>query len=193
MMDQMKIKWYLTVFLLSMASWSVAQPLGVKTNMAAPFFGSLNLGLECSVGKKYSIELYGSCRPWSRGETSVNRGWLIQPEFRYWPCQVFNGHFWGVYVLGAQFNMGGKSFPFDLLPTVKEHRYAGWTVSTGLSYGYQFMLGHHWNVETSLSVGYAYIDYRKYQCPVVCAALEMEANKHYLGPTKLSVSLIYIF
>lgn len=192
-MDQMRTRLYVTVFLLCITSWSVAQILGVKSNLLAPFFGSLNLGMEYSLGKHYTLDLYGSCRPWSRMETSVNRGWLIQQEFRYWPCQVFNGHFWGVYMLGTQFNMGGKTFPIGILPTVKEHRYAGWALSSGFSYGYQFMLSRNWNVETSLNVGYAYINYRKYKCPVVCASLDKEAKKHFIGPTKLAISLIYIF
>jgi len=29
---------------------------------------------------------------------------VLQPEYKYWTCQKYNGLFWGGYLNGAQFN-----------------------------------------------------------------------------------------
>ena len=118
---------------------------------------------------------------------------LIQPEYRYWTCQKFNGSFWGAYLNGAQFNVGGKKMPFGLFPWLKEHRYAGWLAGGGISYGYHILLNRHWNIEVSVGVGYEYIDYKKYKCPDVCAELLEKGHYHYFGPSKASLSIVYIF
>ena len=52
---------------------------------------------ECRCGiclrPKSTFDLSGSIRPWKRTEGYVNKYWLIQPEYRYWTCQKFNGSF----------------------------------------------------------------------------------------------------
>jgi len=37
----------------------------------------------------------------------------VQPELRYWLCEKFNGHFFGVHLHGGIFNVGALSLPFD--------------------------------------------------------------------------------
>ena len=63
----------------------------------------------------------------------------------------------------------------------------------GISYGYHIMLNRHWNIEISVGVGYEYIDYKKYKCPDVCAELLEKGHYHYFGPSKASLSIVYIF
>lgn len=49
----------------------------------------MNLGLEVRVSPKHTVELSGSCNPWSWND---NRKWKsipVQPEFRYWICDPF--------------------------------------------------------------------------------------------------------
>ena len=86
-----------------------------------------------------------------------------------------------------------KKMPFGLFPWLKEHRYAGWLAGGGISYGYHIMLNRHWNIEVSVGVGYEYIDYKKYKCPDVCAELLEKGHYHYFGPSKASLSIVYIF
>lgn len=81
----------------------------------------------------FSFNDRGSLRPWKREEKYVNRYWLIQPEYKYWTCQKFNGFFWGAYLNGAQFNIGGKKLPFGIFAGLKKYRYEGWLAGGGIS------------------------------------------------------------
>ena len=54
-----------------------------------------------------------------------------------------------------------------------------------------FLLKKRWSLEASVGVGYARIVYDKYPC-TQCGTKEKEDNKNYFGPTKASVSLIYV-
>ncbi len=38
--------------------------------------------------------------------------WLVHPEFRYWLCERFNGHFFGVHLLGGEYNISKVKLPF---------------------------------------------------------------------------------
>ena len=158
----MKTRYVLSCLLLGSALSVSAQKTAVKSNLLSAANGALNAGVEYAFGPKSTFDLSGSIRPWKRTEGYVNKYWLIQPEYRYWTCQKFNGSFWGAYLNGAQFNVGGKKMPFGLFPWLKEHRYAGWLAGGGISYGYHILLNRHWNIEVSVGVGYEYIDYKKY-------------------------------
>lgn len=48
-----------------------------------------------------------------------------------------------------------------------------------------------WSIEASVGLGYARILYDKYPC-TTCGTKQKDASKNYLGPTKASVSLIYL-
>lgn len=152
------------------------------------FSGSISYALD----NKNTVDLTGYLRPWKRSENYVNRYWIIQPEYKYWLCQKFNGSFIGAYLNGGQFNVGGKKLPFGLFSPLKENRYEGWLTGAGVSYGYHWMLNSHWNIETSIGVGYEFIRYKQYDCEE-CAKLKNKGKHHYIGPSKAAISLIYIF
>ena len=153
----------------------------------------LNAGCGICLRSQIHIRFVRQHTPVETHGRIVNKYWLIQPEYRYWTCRKFNGSFWGAYLNGAQFNVGGKKMPFGLFPWLKEHRYAGWLAGGGISYGYHIMLNRHWNIEVSVGVGYEYIDYKKYKCPDVCAELLEKGHYHYFGPSRASLSIVYIF
>ena len=112
----MKTRYILSCLLLGGALSVSAQKMAVKSNLLSAANGALNAGVEYAFGSKSTFDLSGSIRPWKRTEGYVNKYWLIQPEYRYWTCQKFNGSFWGAYLNGAQFNVGGKKMPFGLFP-----------------------------------------------------------------------------
>lgn len=189
----MKKRQILLLLLTCTAFSASAQQIAIKTNLLSDMDGALNAGMEYALGPRSTINLSGSLRPWERSEEYVNRYWIIRPEYRYWMCQKFNGSYWGIYLNGAQFNIGGKKMPFGLFPWLKEHRYAGWMAGAGISYGYQLMLDRHWNMEASLGAGYEYIDYKRYKCPAKCSDLQKKDRYHYWGITHAAVSIVYIF
>lgn len=169
-----------------------AQRVGISNNAMLDMIGALSVGVEVPVGCKASVDAYGSIRPWKRGELSVHKHWLVQAQYRLWPCQVMNGFFWGPYVHGGEFNFGNKELWFGLLRGLKPYRYEGWLAGAGIGVGYEYALAKHWNIGAELGVGYTFIDYRKYNCEV-CGSLKKDDVYHYLGVSRLGLSVIYVF
>lgn len=167
--------------------------MGVKANALSFAHTALGMGAEMSLGYHWSAELYGVISPWKRTEDKAKKYWAVQPEVRYWPCQAMVGHFFGVHVDGAQYNVGGAAPFFGLPKSVKDARYEGWLAGGGVTYGYQWVLGRHWNAEAAVSVGYEHLRYKKFESPEECAPQVGERSHNYWGPTKLSASIIYIF
>lgn len=82
---------------------------------------------------------------------------------------------------------------FRYIRRVEKYRYEGWLAGGGISAGYHWMLDNHWNIETSLGVGYDFIRYKQYNCVKECAGLRDKGDYHYIGPSKASISLVYLF
>ena len=112
------------VLLLVAGSLSVrAQHIAINNNLLFDVAGALSAGVEIPVQKSSTLEVYGSIRPWKRGEDRVHKHWTVQAQYRLWPCQVMNGFFWGPYVHGGQFNFGNEELFFGLLKGLKPNRY----------------------------------------------------------------------
>lgn len=171
-----------------------AQNVALKTNTLYWATTTANLGVEASLGKKHTVQLFYGLNPWkqSGGDGSSLRHWLIMPEYRYWFCQSFNGWFVGAHLMGGEFNAGAVELPFGLFPELEDHRYEGWYAGGGLTAGYQWVLSKHWNVEASMGVGYDYIKYDKFKCGT-CGEKIKSSHTNYFGPTKLALSVLYIF
>ncbi|WP_099462921.1 MULTISPECIES: DUF3575 domain-containing protein [Parabacteroides] len=165
-----------------------AQKLAIKTNLAYLATTTPNLGLEVALGRKFSLDVSGNYNSWTFFPDGMSlRHVLVQPEFRFWPCKSFEGHFFGVHGHWAKYNVG--QIPF--IPDLDKYTYRGNFYGGGVSYGYHFAIGRRWGLELSLGVGYAYMEYNKYVC-AECAELMGRYKRHYYGPTKLGVSIIYL-
>lgn len=161
--------------------------LALKTNLLHDVITSMHLGLEAKTGMQQTVEMALSYNPWTFSE---NRKWkhlLLQPEYRYWLCEAFYGHYLGLHAHYAYYNVGRLPFGGSL----KTSRYEGWLLGAGFTYGYHWMLSNRWSLEANVGVGYAYLDYEKYPCGK-CSEKLKDGNRHYFGVTKASVSLIYI-
>lgn len=165
-----------------------SQVVAVKTNLLYDATTTINLGAEVAFGKHLSVDLSGNYNPWTfSGDKSIKH-WLVQPEMRYWLYERFNGHFFGVHALYADYDVAGKS----LLNVMKSgFAYDGNAYGGGLSYGYQLYLSPHWNIEFTAGVGYVHFRYDKTPFPTGQAA-EGRYRNNYFGPTKLGVSIVYI-
>lgn len=120
--------------------------------------------------------------------------WLVQPEIRYWICERFNGWFLGLHAHGGQMNVGGINIPFILQNKHKEmkaHRYEGYFYGGGISAGYHWILSDRLNLEAALGIGYAHVRYDKFKC-TACGQRTGKGGADYLGPTRVSLSIIYI-
>lgn len=177
--------------------------LALKTNLLYDAATTPNIGVEAGIGMKNSIQLFYGLNPWEFGKGDGRRfakHWVLMPEFRWWTCTKFNGHFFGVHLLGGQYNVSSVTLPVpgvffggeNLRKAVRDSRCQGWMAGAGVTYGYQWLLDKHWNIEAELGVGYIYARYNKYPC-YKCGAKISSGHTNYAGVSKLAVSLIYLF
>lgn len=180
-------RFYMLFFITTVLLFPLrGQTVGVKTNLLYDMTSTINLGLEVGLAPKWTLELPVNYNPWDFPNNRKLKHWLVQPEVRYWFCEKFNGHFLGLHGHVAGYNVGGlKVFGLD------EHRYEGNLYGGGISYGYQWILSKRWSIEATVGVGYVYLDHTKYPCGK-CMEKIGDFTKHYFGPTKAGISLIYI-
>jgi hypothetical protein len=88
-----------------------AQDVAIKTNLLNWATTTPNIGVEFGLGRKSTIQLFGDINPWEFGDDKHFRSWTVQPEYRYWFCEKFGGHFVGVHALAGQYNAKGINFP----------------------------------------------------------------------------------
>lgn len=185
------------MLLLLPLSYAAAQGVvGIKTNL---LYGGVtftpNLGLEVGLGRRTTLDISAGYNPWNVNGSNVSNKklahFIVQPEFRYFLCERFNGHFFGIHALYSQYNISEHELPMLFGHSSKEYRFQGSAYGGGVSYGYQLMLGTHWNLEFEIGVGYARLDCDKYNCGKCGTKIE-SGHKNYFGPTKAGISLIYI-
>jgi len=163
--------------------------IALKTNLLYAATLTPNLALEVGLGKKTTLELGGGYNFYDPDDKAKWKHWLVQPEFRYWFCERFNGSFLGVHALGGEYNFAKINLPFSVFDDLKDHRYEGYFYGGGITFGYQWILTKRWNVELSVGAGYVRVHYDKYNC-VSCGSSIENGVKNYWGPTKASVSFL---
>ena len=184
-----------TLILLMLVTGAIsvrAQHFAISNNALFDAMGAISAGVEIPTSRASSWELYGSLRPWKRGNISVHKHWLAQAQYRIWPCQVMNGLFYGPYAHFAEFNYGNQDVIFNLLKGLGKNQYEGWLVGGGIGAGYEYALAKHWNIGAEIGVGYTYINYKKSECDR-CGIYKGRDDYHYVGISKLGLSIIYVF
>lgn len=173
------------------------QNVAVKTNLIADAVLSPNLGIEIGLAPKWTLDVTGQFNAWTLSHDRRWKHWALQPELRYWLCDRFGAHFLGAHLHGGQYNIGGIDGRINFLGTdarkLKDARYQGWFVGAGVAYGYAWILDRHWNLEAEIGFGYSYTRYDKYPCAKCGTKLAENKSHHYVGPTKATVNLVYLF
>ena len=191
-----KLLLILSFIALFSAKESSAQEWALKSNLLYDATTTINLGFETALAEKWTFDLSGNWNPFQFEDNMKWKHWLIQPEFRYWTCRKFGGHFFAAHLLGGQYNFGNidglPNFLGSDLSQLADHRYEGWYAGAGVGYGYAWMLGKHWNLEAEIGVGAAYTNFEKYECPK-CGKLVGTDDQIYYGLTKLAINLVYLF
>ena len=181
---------------------SNAQRIAVKTNALYWATATPNVGVEAAIGERWTVEIEGGYNPWTfdKEKNMKAKHWLVSPEFRYWFCNSFQGHFIGINGNYTQFNVGALPVPvheaFISLNQTQEQdleksRVEGWAVGAGLTYGYAFPIARRWNIEFTAGFGYWYSVYNQYESRK-CGLFQETVKKHALGPTSLGISFIYM-
>lgn len=135
--------------------------LAEKVNLLYLATTSLNIGAELALSDKWTIDATFGYNPWKFGDGKIKH-WLIMPELRYWLCQSFEGHFFGLHGIYSKFNVGNLSF----ISSLKDYSYQGSMYGGGISYGYHFPLSGRWGLELTAGIGYLRLDYDKFVMPI---------------------------
>lgn len=168
-----------------------AQKVAVKTNLLYDATATLNLGAEFGLAGKWTLDISGNYNGIDFSNDKKWKHWMVQPELRYWTCQKFSRHFWGLHAHYIHYNAGGIKLPFGILPSLEDHRYQGDAYGAGISYGYHWILGKRWGIEASIGAGYARMNYTLFRCEK-CGEDLGKQHKNYWGPTKAAISIIYM-
>ena len=179
------------VILCTFAVNSKAQKVAVKSNLLYDATTTLNLGLEVGLARKWTLDVPFNYNPWKFNDGARLRHWGVQPEVRYWFCESFRRTFIGVHAHYADFNVGGFPDWSFISENMQNNRYQGHLYGGGISVGHSWILKKRWSLEASVGVGYARIVYEKYPC-AECGTKIKDTSKNYFGPTKASLSLIYV-
>ena len=117
-----------------------AQHTALKTNLLYDATTTPNLGLEMGLDKKHTLQVFYGLNPWKFGHDADRKylkHWVVNPEFRHWFCNRFNGSFFGIHAFGGQYDAVGIKPPFGWWDELKDYRHEGWFVGGGIAYGYQ--------------------------------------------------------
>lgn len=198
------MKTWLTSVIMFIAAMPAFSQVAVKTNILYDATTTPNIGVEVGIGGKSTLNLVYGLNPWkfnsdSHGERYAKH-WVVMPEYRWWTCSRFNGHFIGAHLMGGQMNAANVDFPLpgfffkgeNLAKAVKTGRYQGEFAGVGVTYGYQWSLSLHWNLEAEIGAGYNWVHYKQYPCGE-CGDKIRSGHTNYAGITKLGLSIMYVF
>jgi hypothetical protein len=189
----MMLKWLLqhVGILLSLAMLSTpflcqAQSIAIKNDALYDALLIPNLGMETKIGERTTLDIEGTYDPITFPGRRKWKNWLVQPELRHWGCVPFFGMFVGINGMAGGFNVARVPvFNFD------EKRIQGTFYGGGLTLGNHHIISPHWGLETKVNLDFVHISYSRYRCSK-CGYKEENVTTNYIGPTRVSVSLVYI-
>lgn len=163
--------------------------VGIKTNLIY-WLGSMpNAELEFFMGKGFSLAFEGGYAWLSQalGADKAYYIWGAGAEFRVWFKQNrrFDGFYAGIYGHAGQYD-----FKFNAVGNQGDY-FGG-----GLTFGYVLPLGKSFNMEFGLGLGYINYTRQQYEWEPISRTnppIGCETTRHYVGPTKLKVSLVWKF
>lgn len=213
----MKKKWILLFGICLIGVKANSQKFAIKSNILYDATTTINLGVEFALADRWTLDISGNYNPWEFPQTEKDasgtiiseydakmKHWLIQPEVRWWTCEKFHGHFFGLHGHYGQYNVGGLTFLPDGWADgftdkngvhhpdgLQNKRFEGWMLGAGLSYGYHWILSNRFSLEFTVGGGYAYLSYDKFGCQD-CASKEAKKYMHYVGPTKVGITAVFM-
>ena len=182
----------LFVCLAAIAIPASGQKVALKNNLLWDATLSPNLALEIGLARRNTLDIYGAWNPFTFSDQTKFQHWYVQPEFRWWMCEKFNGTFIGLHAHGGSFLTRNLDLPGDIFPVLNDYRYEGYFWGAGVSIGHQWILGKRWSFEASIGAGYARVHYDKFDCDR-CGDKLKSGYKNYFGPTKATLSFVYFF
>ena len=106
------------ILLSTICLTGTAQKIAVKSNLLGWATATPTLGAEIGLDDRWTLNTHIYYNPFTFRD---NRKWKhirVQPEVRYWLCQKFNGHFFGLHVLYTHFKFRFLSEFFPMLKNI---------------------------------------------------------------------------
>ena len=196
----------LNAFLLAALPSGAQTHWALKTNLLHDATASVNLAAEYAFAPKMSFELSGSYNGWVVNDVRLQH-MLVQPELKFWMCERFNGAFIDVHGIAGKATLGcfyDFSQHYSRFPNLKTFLLNDATVlGLGGGIGYDWIISRHWNVEVEMGLGYMFVKGDEYVLSEAADGTHyLPANAmpvlegsvfDYLGPTKLALSVVYLF
>ena len=177
--------------LLSCAGKAGAQTVAVKSDLlTGSMLTSPNLGVELKLSERFTLEAGFHYNPFPAGGDRRWKHWFVQPELRYWMCQLRRTFLRGKPDV-RRVQRSKARLPFGLFKGIRSERYEGDFTGVGISYGYHFILSPRWGLETSIGVGFLHTGYERYRCSH-CGERTGSGNRNLVAPTKAAISIVYM-
>ncbi len=179
----------LTIFVLLLlcSTRMSAQQLAIGTDIALDALQTPNLSAEMVVGERSTISLsaFGNNDPWGKDISMLG----VQPEFRYYLSgRPMHEIFVGVGGIGANYDITWKNKVYD-----------GTAYGVGLTFGYVWNLTNRLNIDAHAGFGIIWYDHKEffkndnYADYTPNGSFEPNASGYYLLPTRIGISITYIF
>ena len=162
---------------------------GIRTNLLYDLAMIPNLGVEFHLGKRFSL-----------GVNYAHAWWANDSAHQYWRIyggdvvlrkyfggkenwSALSGHHLGAYgqCYSYDFELGARGQLSDL------------TYGAGLEYGYTVPLSRGLSMDFSLGCAYLTGEYKVYEPEDDCYVWKETRQRHYIGPTKAEISLVWLF
>lgn len=159
--------------------------LAVKSNVLFLAATMANAGVEVELWPHGTLDIPVWYSPYNITSTRKMRLLAVQPELRWWPGKVMQGHFLGLHTHVAGFNVA-----INDKGRYQDPNHALWGM--GLSYGYVLSFGKNkqWGVEFNIGVGFADYAYDAYQNKPG-GQLFKSGSDVYWGVTRAGINLSY--
>ena len=171
--------------------------MGVKTNLLYDALAVPNIGVEFYLG-----------RNWSLAANWMYAWWKTDTRHRYWRVyggdiavrkwfgraaaeKPLQGHHLGLYaqVLTYDFEWGGRG---QMAGEPGGDIFDRASYAFGVEYGYSLPVARRLNIDFSLGVGYLEGTYYEYVPEDGCYVWQSTHERHWLGPTKAEISLVWL-
>lgn len=183
------------VAVVAFANVSNAQ-VAIKTNLLYWGVGAANGGLEIGLAPKWTIDLNGYGFLWGYDRFEAD-GWFANGEVRYYLCEKFNGHHFGVY--GGYNHLDKVLLNTRLFKVLGKEAANGYInrenargFSVGVSWGYYLKMNYHWAFDFNVGLGimrYKFDSYNRFTGQQV----GKDQTKTMLDLSNFKISLAYKF
>lgn len=170
---------------INFSNYIPSYPLfSLKTNII-PWIATVgNLGTEIKLNPHISLDLSLWWCPWKISDKYSLKTFAILPEGRWWISNDWRGHFLGLHLTAAWFNLRYNS---DRYQDNKRP-----ILGAGFSYGYYFEFNKNWGLELMIGAGYLNMSYDRFY-NISNGALIDKRTTSYWGIDRIGITLCYRF